>query len=438
MALAINVTRASLSAKLAIAITIVGACVVLFCLALVVRTYMPCPFWDEWVVIRDIAAGKDPRSWQWLWPLQNEHRPVIPRLLTWMDLYLFGGRNVLLFIAIFVTHLFNLLAICWVIQRHSEYPTSLKRSMQGLFAFALFHPNQAENFTWAFQIQFVLPFAVATGALILVAFLGRWQHSSIAVVLVGAAPMLGAISFAGGLLIGPITLALAFAKRLSSRYMAWLTATSLMSAAVYLHHYQRVGTDWGAAALLSHAKDVAVYVLTYLGASWTRILPHKERLIAFLSLIVYTVVLIRQLRNYRKTSDLEWFLLAECTLMLAMGFLAAFGRIQFGVGQAFAGRYQTPAMIYWAALGAIVLIRLKSRWPNKFFYAQVFLLLTMLASAAALPNFWQTESERARALNAACNRVMASHFDPQDARKLYETSEVVIEARPFLYCIWNR
>lgn len=163
------------SDPLAISVLLLGIAAIAFAIAVVVRCYMPCPFWDEWVVVEAIAKGNGPTSWAWLWSQQNEHRLAVPRLMVWLDLYGFGGKNISLFVEIMVVQCFHWLAICFVVERFTRLPGFLKRSIQGLFAFCLFHPNQLENFTWAFQIGFVLPFALGTIALIIIAFVAHCE-----------------------------------------------------------------------------------------------------------------------------------------------------------------------------------------------------------------------------------------------------------------------
>lgn len=140
---------------------LLGIGVVVFAIAVTCHSYIPCPFWDEWVVVADIGSGKGPTHLAWLWSQQNEHRLAIPRLLVWLDLVAFHGRNVSLFIEILGVQVLHWAALCFVVERFTRAPVSVKRSIQGLFGFCLFHPNQLENFTWAFQIGFVLPFALA-------------------------------------------------------------------------------------------------------------------------------------------------------------------------------------------------------------------------------------------------------------------------------------
>jgi hypothetical protein len=143
-----------------------GVAALIYSILLTVRTYKPCAFWDEWVVVDAIAHGKGPWSWSWLWAQSNEHRIVIPRLLVWVDLSWFGGKNISLFVETFILQVLHCAAISYVIERFTALPIFLKRTLQGLFTFCLFHPNQAENLTWAFQVSFVIPLVLGTVALI--------------------------------------------------------------------------------------------------------------------------------------------------------------------------------------------------------------------------------------------------------------------------------
>src|SRR5205085_11378547 len=97
----------------------------IYSMLLTIRTYMPCPFWDEWVVIDAIADGKGPGSWSWLWSLSNEHRIVIPRLLIWIDLFFFAGMNLSLLVETFVLQALQWAAISYMIQRFTELPLFL-------------------------------------------------------------------------------------------------------------------------------------------------------------------------------------------------------------------------------------------------------------------------------------------------------------------------
>lgn len=196
----------------------------------------------------------------------------------------------------------------------------------------------------------------------------------------------------------------------------------------------------GFTALRSYfAGKEAVPLRTYLfRRKLTRLLPHKERLIAFASILIFAAILGRALRRRRGgVSDLEWLLLGECGLTIAIALLTAFGRIQFGEGQAFAGRYQTPAMIYWAALGSLLLLLAYEKRPSRFHVVQAMLLGGMLASVLTFPGIWGSTTARADELRIACRAVMGPQFDVHAASKLYENTTVVKEGREFLRRKWR-
>lgn len=422
---------------LSLCVLLLGLGVIVFAIAITIRCYMPCPFWDEWAVVEAIAKGKGPGSWAWLWSQQNEHRLAIPRLLVWLDLFGFGGKNISLFAEIIVVQCLHWLTICFVIERFTGLPVFLRRSIQGLFAFCLFHPNQLENFTWAFQIGFVLPFTLGTVALIIVAFISRWRRKHLAIVFASLLPIVAGLNLAGGLLIGPAVLAVAYLKRISAGLTVTFAAIYLVSAIAYLFGYRRSATDLSPLSELSRCKDLLVYVLTYFGASWTRLLPHKERIVAFISITAFLALFIKALRKRREVSDFEWFLIGECGLALATALLTAFGRLQFGVGQAFASRYQTPAMIYWAALGSLALLWFHRNWPARIAFSVAAILAVMVLSIFTFPRVWASATSHADGLRVACRTTMGPRFDAHIASKLYENTTVVAKARPFLREVWH-
>jgi hypothetical protein len=419
-------------------VTVAGLAALIYSILLTIRTYMPCPFWDEWVVIDAIADGKGPGSWSWLWSLSNEHRIVIPRLLIWIDLFWFGGKNLSLLVETFVLQALQWAAISYMIQRFTELPLFLKRTMQGLFAFCLFHPNQAENFTWAFQISFVIPFVLGTSALIAVAFFGRALRVGVSLTLASIAPLVASMSLIAGLLIGPVTILIALLKRLPSRAVTVLATALLLTGCAYLYGYRRQGSDLAPLSALADVKQLIVYVLTYFGASWTGLLPHKERLIASIFIAGFVIDSVRLLLKREQISDFEWLLLGECWLTLATALLTGLGRIQFGVGQAFASRYQTPAMLYWAALAALLLVRVWKRWPETIICAQVIVALLIIASMCTFPRIWRSNVSIADQRIAACQNIMGPQYSTAAAKRLYENTLMIEHARPFLSNLWDR
>jgi hypothetical protein len=251
------------------------------------------------------------------------------------------------------------------------------------------------------------------------------------------APAVASASLITGLLIGPVTILLALLKRLPPRAVVILATALLVTGYAYLHGYRRQGSDLPPLSALSDIKGLIVYVLTYFGASWTTLLPHKERTTAAVSIAGLVILSVRLLLKREQISDLEWLLLGECWLTLTTALLTASGRIQFGVGQAFAGRYQTPAMLYWAALASLVLVRIWNRWPGTIVYAQAVIALLMIASICTFPRIWQANVSVADKRRAACRVIMSPQYSTAAAKELYENTLMIEQDRPFLLNLWS-
>ena len=418
---------------------VLAAAALLSSISLTIRSYMPCPFWDEWAFVNAIAAGAGPSSWKWLWSQHNEHRLLITRLLILLDLRAFGGKNLSLFFEMYLAQLSAWGGICFVLERFTRFPRSLKSTLEGICGFCLFHFNQGENFTWAFQASFVLAFSVGILALLAVAFFERLHKPLIIAILIGLAPLLAALNVSGGLLIGPVAFAFALWRRLPARYALLIGVLSLASAAAYLTGYHVPPSHLTPVAAIAHPKDVFVYVLTYFGASWTRLVPHKERITCFLSLLALVVLIVMAIRHRDLTRPFESFCVAQCLLMVAVAAVTALGRLQYGVGQAYAGRYQTPAMIYWACLGSLLLIAIWRFKPRYFLAAQGLTLLIMAASAATFLPIWQSTVASNDRISQACTTVMSGSRSESAAKLLYGGSrQDVAPGVAYLHRLWNR
>ncbi len=410
----------------------------LISIALTIRCYMPCPFGDEWFFIDAIARGSGPTSWHWLWSQHNEHRLVITRLLVWLDVVAFRGRNVSLFVETYLVLTLEWAAICYALERFTDFPKPLKRTLQGIFAFCIFHPNQSENLTWAFQVSFVLAFAIATVALLSITFFAQLRWPRLATLGVALAPILAAMNVAGGLLIGPVVLCMAVFKRLPLRFVIAVLSVFVLTTAAYLWHFKPPDPAYPPLRALADPKGIFVYVLTYFGASWTKLLPHKERITALLSMVCFAGLAVRSVRNRKQTTDFEWFCIAECSLILAVAAATALGRLKFGVGQAFASRYQTPAMLYWGALCSLVIITLWRSRPSRFRLAQGVLLVIMALSMLTSFKIWRVASNRADSLRRACAAVSSGSDDQQDTKTLDASDAGIEPGAALLRNIWRQ
>lgn len=414
-----------------------GVAVGFISIALTLRCYMPCPFGDEWPVIDSIARGNGPSSWSWLFAQHNEHRIAIPRALIWLDLVGFRGKNLSLYVEIYLVLVLHWMAICYALERFTDFPNALKRTLQGLFAFCIFHPNQSENLTWPFEISFVLPFAIATAALLLIAFFAQLRRHWLAASYIAVSPLVAGLSLASGLLIGPVAVCLAVMRRVPYRFVIIFLAAFLVSSGAYLWGFKPPDPAYSVQTALADPKGLFVYVLTYFGASWTKILPHKERTIAFISMAYLLALVISSVRRRKQLSALEWFCMAECGLMLVIALATGVGRLKFGVGQAYASRYQTPAMLYWGALGSLIIIGVWRTRPQRLELVQGVLLLIMCLSALTFFRIWSIAGHRTDALRSACHSVIKGSYSKETEKILDVRGEDIQPGVALLKKAWG-
>lgn len=421
-----------------VAIILLAIAAAIYCAALTIRAYVPCPWLDEWRVVADIADGASPLSWAWLWSQHGEHRIAIVRLLIWLDYAVFGAKNYSLFVEMYCIQAAHLFTICYCIERFSDLPKPLRRMLQGVYALCLFHPFQAQNFTWAFQVSFFLPFAIGNGALLAVAhferFPRRWR--TVAVLGIGIAPLLAALNLASGLLFGPAATALAFAKGLPRKFVVTLGTLSALEIAAYACGYRTPANHPPPLQALLRPLDILQYVLKLLNTSW------QSFYIAPVSFAVLAACIVVAARRRERVSDLEWFCFAECGLVLATGVLVACGRLQYGITQAGEGRYQTFAVLYWAALFSLVLIALRRRNLENFRLAQFAIVLLAIIPTLSLPGLWRYYAGVSDQNRQSCIAVMRGRYAASDLKRLdffaNHPADEVRRGRALLRNQWRR
>ena len=87
---------------------------------------------------------------------------------------------------------------------------------------------------------------------------------------------------------------------------------------------------------------------------------------------------------------------------------------------ALASRYQTPALIFWASLAALLAITVDWSVPQRLLASQIALLILLLAAAGRWASMAQTAETRQYQLEEAWNAVVHDRFsDPAAARLFY-------------------
>jgi hypothetical protein len=411
----------------------------IFCALLMVRGYVRCPFWDQWWVVAQIADGESPRSLAWLWSQQNEHRILFPRLLVWLDLSVFGARNISLFLFTFAVQLAHWLLWIFAIRRWGPTGQGLHWTLVGLFGYCLFCPNQIENFVWAFQFLFLLTFFLATLAFVCALLLDEVKARGRLMSIEIAAPLLALCSLAAGLLIWPFLIALSYLRKTNRRMLTLLLVVAVVSYVAYFAGYQRPPYHSSLWASLQLPKLLFRYILTFFGTSWWFLLPHLARTIALAAICFALFLLVSRLRERENLGKFESLLFVELAFLLTTALVTALGRMTLGIGQASASRYQTPAMLFWACLASLLLLWLSRRGNVRLMVAARALIVTVVSlSALGMRPIYSANEARARDLGNACEVVASGKLEPGVTDKLLDRPEVLKRGGEYLRQIWKQ
>jgi hypothetical protein len=414
-----------------------GLLTIAFSLYLVRTTYSSLPYWDGWRQIEVAANGASPVSPSWLWQQHNEHRLVLPKLFLAVDLQLFGARQAFMLASIFAIQLMHLGLLSWSMRALGNWNGVLWRTGTGLAAFCLFCPTQWENFVWGFQVSFILPAFFATASFVSLALYsaelqgGSGKNTSPRFLVVSMlCAFAAAYSLASGSLLWPVLVAAAVCLRLGRKAFLSLALAGAASTALYLYHYSRPVGHANPTASLKAPIKLLEYCWTYFSASWPYYL--REQRFIWIGLLLLLAPALPYVLKFRMFAAELLMAMAYCLLT---SFVTASARINFGVSQAMAPRYQTIALQFWCCLGLLWLggaFSARPRIKHLFLAVQVVLLAIFAEAAASARNPLGAAVEHAVAQKAAAAALLTGVADPFSLSAAYPEQEMFAKAVPYM------
>jgi predicted secreted protein len=343
---------------------------------LVISTYSPLPYWDEWALVDRLAT----RGWSlgWLFAQHNEHRIFTTKLAFLVDVYVFHGSQVFLLALIFAVLVLHVALLSWSLRELGGWRGSLWRAGTGLIAYAILCPSQEENLVWGFQLQFVLTAMLATLAVLSLMLLSRGPRTSFLLLCVGAAT-LATWSLANGMLLWPLLLALALVLRIKSSSVWTLLVAGILNIALYFQRYQPPGPPHR--MRIPPLAPALQYCSLYFGSTWFHHASGWMVIAIGAAAICAALIVIGYAFWGRRVRPLllrQWSIL----LLFCLGTAAvtAAGRLDFGLQQAGSSRYQSFALLFWACLG-LALLHFAAKHRNGGVILSCLLLGLMLISA---------------------------------------------------------
>ncbi len=402
---------------------------------IVISTYSPLPHWDEWALFAHLATGKG-WSLSWLWAQHNEHRIFVPKIFFLLDVQFFRGTQVFLLASIFATQFLQISLLSFSLWSLGDMRGPAWRTGIGLIVYCILCPTQYENLVWGFQLQFVIPAAMATvSTLSLLLYYRRPRVWLLALSI--AAATLATWSLANGMLLWPLLLLAALLLRMRRRIVVAVAASAVANIGLYLYHYHRPSAQSGVLPAQS-VGEILKYVAVYFGSTfvrhssgWSAILAGTMGLCTALWIIARVILQ----RGTAIQSGTRSLLLLELSLLMllciATAAITASGRLHLGLEQATASRYQTFALLFWCSLGLAVLFY-ASRNSTRFTAISASLLALMLGFATQVRLPLIDAQWRHLRLQTISLALLTGVHDPAVLADAYPDPQVVLRAAQYM------
>ncbi len=383
----------------------------------------PFPYWDQW---DNLISGRE-ITMSWLLSQHNEHRLFFPRLMFWADARFFDERNDLMLVANVALQagiggLLTAMALrCIDTGRNAKI-------VIGSFIFALvFLAMQWENLASPFQVQF---FLVCIAAVFVNCQITKSKLEYIDIILVSIFEIVAVWSLASGLIITLNTIIMSLYFKRSRATTVWFVILAAALIAGYFYGYSSPSQAAGPAKDAVDIFGVGEFLLIELGAFpgplagfdslGTRLLSGTVGIILFLILATGSVF------RPNGKARAEVSLLGLSAFVVGMCLLTALGRLNLGLVQATAGRYNTAVILFWIAIFLLVVSRLP---PKRQVWGILGLGLITLIGAVREPRLAVPAIRLAHRLNAAAPALIVPNGDTGLLQRLYPVPGVVSERR---------
>jgi hypothetical protein len=412
-----------------------GLATVAAAIHLVVTRYMRVPYWDMWSEV-NFWAHPDKSLLYWLWAQHNEHRILIPKLILMLDYRVFRGRDIFVLVLILGVQLAVVTMMVWSLRAWGGVRGPVLRTLSGAGLLCGFSTSQWANFDTGFQITFVL---VNLFVVLAVIFLllsqqsrekhlpGEWSRVALAALMGTAATY----SAANGVLIWPVLIVVAIVQRSRRAIITFLSASGIIVVASYLHHYTSPGGHANPLVSIRHPFIILAYIAKYLGSplDW----GHATLASAFGAAGLATAVVILGIILFVSKRG-PVLLLFGSLLLFTIGSagLTALGRLSFGTDQALSSRYETFALLFWFALGALSLRFVARRSVAAVVGLQTLLLLAMAIAATRWGYPLKAAKDRALNTNTASLALVTGVYDPTGLTMLFPVPSFPWRDIPYL------
>ena len=365
---------------LSILAAVLGLAVVASTIFGVFHYYSPVPWWDEWDgyigFYRNINSG-------WLggwWVNHMEHRIVTSRVLFWLDIYVFGGQHIFLYIAELA-----LIAVMAIVVWRRYYQGSTNKAPNGwvigLTLALLFSWVQEEILRWGFETTVLSAYMFALLSVAQFSKFDKPRGKPLFLSLVFA--ILAEFSMGNGLMTFPTLFALAVICRRPIREMVYIAATWAVMWGVYFIDYSVPPAVHPEMPVVMLAMAFAKFFFVFLGNPVGALTNNGVVLCFIIGAATFGLASWLVLRLYRSNSITAYraFLIGGYGFVVLSALAAMVGRAYYGPEGALVSRYTTGSLLGWLMISLLAFDVARSRTT------QFLAVAGSIALAAAIAPF---------------------------------------------------
>ena len=253
----------------------------------VLRSYLPVPAGDDWVSYLGFYANLLDGKYSAWFAEEFGHRPVLPRVLVWLDIRYFGGHFVLL-IAANLIMLGGIIAILITFLRRLTNEQSVQFVIGATTCIAAVSWMQSVNILSGAGLSIGNWFMAVLLPLVAFYWLARTQEQRDLFWFALLAGFASAWTMANGTLVLPLLATLALCIGLRPAHIATLAIASVSTIVLYFEFPNDQPTALGTyfSTLTHNPVGASQYALTYLGNPIYYVVAYPLAILQYLFLLV--------------------------------------------------------------------------------------------------------------------------------------------------------
>jgi hypothetical protein len=335
-------------------------------------SYNALPWLDAWAHWIGFLATDDRLTF--LFSQHNEHRIPVSRLLYLADHQWFNADARLLLWSTMAAQTGSAIVLYKLAASSPQLRPVHRVQVFGVILALSFSASQWNNFTWTFQVCFVVVFFSAIAAFAALSRAVRRPESAdreISRFWVCAAIVMGLIatgSMANGLLVWPLMVLMSLWIGLPNQVTGLVAAIGTTVSWLYMRGYQPGG--FVPADSLMKTPETVAFALAYLGVAvdepfvavtralgldWTAYRVATSALAGAVGVLCFLRFAVLALSRPAQMGASATAMLHILAFLASSALLTAIGRVRFGLVDALTSRYATPSLLFWACLTGLAL-----------------------------------------------------------------------------------